>query len=392
MSIPADETPTGASLAASPQRYIEIRRITLHGAAVNAVIATLKLVFGFIGQSQALIADGVHSLSDLSNDFLLIFAAKHASRAADADHPYGHGRIETVFSVAQGLMLGAVGIGISIDAVRRLFNPELLLHPELSALLIALLALVCKETLYHYTMRAAKRLRSSMLRGNAWDHRSDAISSLLVVVGVAGSLAGLTYLDAVAAVAVALMVAKISWNLISHSVRDLIDTGLEEERVAAIRHAITSVNGVRKLHNLRTRRMGPDALVDVHIQVDPSISVSEGHYISDSVRSRVMREVEEVQDVLVHIDPEDDERTRPSSGLPSREEVMSILYRHWENLDEAQAIENVTLHYLDGKIHVEVLLPLAKMGDLAKAQEAAKNLSRLAQEEDSIADVRVRFY
>lgn len=392
MNQPAEEAPLGTSLAASPQRYAEIRRITLHGAAVNAVIATLKLTFGFIGQSQALIADGVHSLSDLSNDFLLIFAAKHASRAADADHPYGHGRIETVFSVAQGLMLGAVAIGIGIDAIRRLFKPELLMHPELSALLIALLALVCKETLYHYTMRAAKRLRSSMLRGNAWDHRSDAISSLLVVVGVGGSLAGLTYLDAVAAVAVALMVAKIGWNLIAHAVRDLIDTGLEEERVAAIRRAISSVNGVRKLHSLRTRRMGPDALVDVHIQVDPAISVSEGHYISDSVRSRVMREVEEVQDVLVHIDPEDDERTRPSSGLPSREEVMAILYRHWENLEEAQAIENVTLHYLDGKIHVEVLLPLAKMGDLAKAQEAAEKLSRLAQEEDSIADVRIRFH
>lgn len=346
-------------IASDPQRYSEIRRVTLHGAAVNAVIATLKLLFGFIGHSQALIADGFHSLSDLSNDFLLLLAAKHASRGADDDHPYGHGRIETMFSVGQGLMLGGIGIAIGIDAVRRLFNPELLLQPELSALLIALLALVFKEALYHYTMRAAKRLRSSMLRGNAWDHRSDAVSSLLVVVGVAGSLAGLTYLDAVAAVAVALMVVKIAWNLVFHAMKDLIDTGLEAERVAAIRNTIQTVDGVRHFHHLRTRRMGPDALVDVHIQVDPLLSVSEGHFISETVRQRVIREIDEVQDVLVHIDAEDDEVSSRCNHLPGRSRVREIFEQAWQGIEAAREIKRMTLHYIGGKIVAEVTLPLS---------------------------------
>ena len=378
-------------VASDPQRYAEIRRVTLHGAAVNAVIATFKLVFGFIGQSQALIADGFHSLSDLSNDFLLILAAKHASRDADDDHPYGHGRIETLFSVGQGLMLGGIGIAIGIDAVRRLFNPQLLLKPEISALLIALLALVFKEMLYHYTMRAAKRLRSSMLRGNAWDHRSDAVSSLLVVVGVAGSLAGLTYLDAVAAVAVALMVVKIAWNLVFHAMKDLIDTGLEAERVEAIRNSILAVDGVRHFHHLRTRRMGPDALVDVHIQVDPLLSVSEGHFISETVRQRIIKEIDEVQDVLVHIDAENDESSAQSLYLPGRSRVYEILKKAWEEIEAASSIQRMTLHYIGGKIVAEVTLPLSAAQTKADAEQLTLRMKSAIADNEKFERVDIYF-
>lgn len=356
-------------VAADPRRYAEIRRVTIHGALVNAVIATLKLIFGFAAHSQALIADGLHSLSDLSNDFLLLYAARHASRGADEDHPYGHGRIETLFSVVQGLMLGGFGIAIGYDAIRRLFHPEQLMQPELVALFIALLSVGLKEGLYHYTIRAAKRLRSSMLRGNAWDHRSDAISSVLVVVGVAGSLAGLTYLDAVAAVAVALMVVKIAWSLVFHAMRDLIDTGLEAERVAAIRNTICSVDGVRHFHHLRTRRMGPDALVDVHIQVDPLLSVSEGHFISETVRRRLICEIDEVQDVLVHIDAENDEKSSQCNHLPGRSQVRELFDQAWHGIEAARHIKSMTLHYIGGKIVAEVVLPLATV---ASTEEAAR--------------------
>lgn len=356
-------------VASDPQRYAEIRRVTILGALGNAVIATLKLIFGVVAHSQALIADGLHSLSDLSNDFLLLYAARHASRDADEDHPYGHGRIENLFSVVQGLMLGGFGIAIGYDAIRRLFHPEQLLQPELVALFIALLSVAVKESLYHYTIRAAKRLRSSMLRGNAWDHRSDAISSVLVVVGVAGSLAGLTYLDAVAAVAVALMVVKIAWSLVFHAMRDLIDTGLEAERVAAIRSAIQSVDGVRYFHHLRTRRMGPDALVDVHIQVDPLLSVSEGHFISETVRQRIVSEIDEVQDVLVHIDAENDEESSRCCHLPGRSQVREIFDQAWHGIEAARHIKSMTLHYIGGKIVAEVVLPLTT---ISSAEEAVR--------------------
>jgi len=361
-------------VAADPRRYAEIRRVTIHGALGNAIIATLKLVYGYLAHSQALIADGLHSLSDLSNDFLLLYAAKHASRDADEDHPYGHGRIETLFSVVQGLMLGGFGLAIGYDAVRRLFHPETLMQPETVALFIALLSVAVKEGLYHYTIRAAKRLRSGMLRGNAWDHRSDAISSVLVVVGVAGSLAGLTYLDAVAAVAVALMVVKIAWNLVFHAMKDLIDTGLEAERVAAIKGAIRSVDGVRHFHHLRTRRMGPDALVDVHIQVDPLLSVSEGHFISETVRQRVVREIDEVQDVLVHIDAENDEESSNCHQLPGRSRVREIFDKAWEGIEAARDVKRMTLHYIGGKIVAEIALPLNTISSPVEADRLRQQM------------------
>lgn len=361
-------------VAADPRRYAEIRRVTIHGALGNAIIATLKLIYGFLAHSQALIADGLHSLSDLSNDFLLLYAAKHASRDADEDHPYGHGRIETLFSVVQGLMLGGFGLAIGYDAVRRLFHPETLMQPETTALFVALLSVAVKEGLYHYTIRAAKRLRSGMLRGNAWDHRSDAISSVLVVVGVAGSLAGLTYLDAVAAVAVALMVVKIAWNLVFHAMKDLIDTGLEAERVAAIKSAIRSVDGVRHFHHLRTRRMGPDALVDVHIQVDPLLSVSEGHFISETVRQRVVREIDEVQDVLVHIDAEDDEKSSNCHQLPGRSRVREIFDKAWEGIEAARDVKRMTLHYIGGKIVAEIALPLNTISSPVEADRLRQQM------------------
>ena len=184
--------------------------------------------------------------------------------------------------------------GISYDAVRRLFEPELLLQPGPWALAAAVASILVKEAIYHYTMRSARRLRSRLLRANAWHSRGDAISSFVVLLGVAGTMAGLPYLDAIAAVGVAAMIAKIAWDLSWNSARELIDTALDAEEVAAIRSKILAVNGVRELHRLRTRRSGSDALVDVHLLVDPTLSVSEGHQIGEMVRSRLIGEIEDV--------------------------------------------------------------------------------------------------
>lgn len=376
---------------AGDKRFREIRRVTVVGMFVNAVLATMKLLWGYFGHSQALIADGLHSLSDLSNDFLLLYAAKHATRDADAEHPYGHGRIETVFCIAQGLLLGAFAVFIAMDAGQRLFQPERLLQPEPIALLIAALSVIGKEAMYQYTIRAARRLRSNMLRGNAWDHRSDAISSVIVIVGVGGTLAGLAYLDALAAIGVALMIIKISLTLIWQSIRELIDTALETEQVERIRDRILQVHGVRRVHMLRTRKSGGDALVDVHIQVDPRLSVSEGHRISDQVRGDLIAGIDEVADVTVHIDPEDDETVSPCDHLPLRDAVLASLRREWRGLAAAAAIEDVTLHYLDGRIHVEVVLPLEWAADRAAAAALAGEFQRGAAAVEGIGSVRLLF-
>jgi cation diffusion facilitator family transporter len=340
-------------------RYRETVKVTLIGAVIDLLLGVFKILFGFLSQSQALIADGVHSLSDLATDGIVLYAAKHAHTEADEEHPYGHGRFETVATVGLGIALLLVAVGISIDATLRLFNPEKLLIPGMGALVVAAISIVSKEAIYHYTMHVARKYNSSMLRANAWHSRSDAISSVVVLVGVAGSMAGLWYLDAIAAIGVGLMIAKIGWDLAWHSIRELVDTGLDTERVEAIRQTILDVDGVVSLHVLRTRRMAGEALVDVHIQVAPHISISEGHYVSETVRARVIKEIEEVADVMVHIDPENDEVTPPNTGLPLRRKLMAQLEQQWQGLAAARRIEEVTLHYLEGQIQVELKLPLA---------------------------------
>jgi cation diffusion facilitator family transporter len=372
-------------------RYAEVRRVTLVGALVNLVVAVVKLVAGFVGQSQSLIADGFHSVADLASDFLVLFAAKHGSRAADADHPYGHGRIETMATVALGGALIVTGIGLGWDAVSRMLSPEALLHPGAFALAVAFLSVFAKEWVYQYTIRCARKLNSSLLKANAWHSRSDAIASVVAAVGIAGTMLGYTYLDAIAAVAVALMIAKIGWDLAWQGVHELIDTGLENEQVVAIRKLILSVDGVRAVHSLRSRRMGGGALVDVHVLVDPELSVSEGHFVSQTVHDRLVRDVAEVRDVLVHIDPEDDEASVPTNGLPGREEVLARLRPHWAEIPGTERIEKTTLHYLDGKVLIEVALPLAEMGSIEAAQRFSRALINTAIHAPEVGSIRVYF-
>jgi len=369
-------------------RYQEIRKVTLVGAVVDLVLGVAKIIVGVIASSQALIADGIHSLSDLATDFLVLFAAKHAHREADDEHPYGHGRIETVATVVLGVSLVAVAVGISYDAIRRLMAPELLLHPGWLALLVALISVLSKELIYQYTVRAARRLRSKMLRANAWHSRTDAISSIIVVIGVIVTMLGYPTFDALAAVAVALMVAKIGWDLLWKSLQELIDTALDPERVEAIRETIMAVDGVRTCHMLRTRHSGSDALVDVHILVDPALSVSEGHQIGEAVRWRLIKTIDDVSDVTVHIDPEDDEQASSCAGLPLRDEVLRRLEQQWQHLDIGERLDKVVVHYLDGQVHVEVFLH-STGEDSQQLSELSRAIRESAQGAQDIGDVSV---
>ncbi len=364
-------------------RYKEIRWVTLVGSAIDLSLGVLKLIFGYLANSQALIADGVHSISDLATDFMVLFAAKHGSRDADETHPYGHGRFETLATVALGIALIVVAAGIAWDAIERLFNPDELLQPGFWALAVAILSVLSKEWIYHYTMHVAKKLKSNMLKANAWHSRSDAISSVIVVIGIIGTMSGLDYLDSVAAVLVGAMVAKIGWDLAWQSVHELVDTALDPERVAIIRNEILGVGGVRELHMLRTRMMGGEALVDVHVIVDPKLSVSEGHYIGEKVRKRLIEEVEEVTDVMVHVDPEDDEQMKPSLGLPTRSWVRSQLEERWADFPLAKKIDRLVLHYLDGKMELEICLP----GEMV-VEDQGKQLEMMRQEALKLEQIR----
>jgi cation diffusion facilitator family transporter len=207
----------------------ETKRVTLIGALVNLLLSVIKVIFGVISQSHSLVADGIHSLSDLISDGVIYAAAHHAHQEPDEKHPYGHGRFETAATLALGGVLILVAVGIIWDAADRLFNPERLLQPTALALLVAVISILAKELLYHYTVRVAQRIRSDMLKANAWHHRSDAVSSVAVLIGVGGTMAGLPYLDAIAAVVVGLMIARIGWELGQSAFQELVDSSLDEE-------------------------------------------------------------------------------------------------------------------------------------------------------------------
>jgi len=384
----------GKVLPKTSQRYKDTVRVTLIGSVIDFLLGVAKIFVGFTAQSQALIADGFHSLSDLVTDVAVLYAAKHSHQEADEDHPYGHGRIETVVTVGLGIALMGVAVGIMIDATNRLFNPNTLLSPGMLALVIATISVLSKEAIYQYTMVFARRYRSNMLKANAWHSRSDAISSIIVMVGIIGSMAGLMYLDAIAAIGVGIMIAKIGWDLAWHSLKELIDTGLEIERVQAIEKVILDVDGVNTLHILRTRQIGADALVDVHIQVEPHISVSEGHYISETVRSKLINEIEEVIDVMVHIDPEDDEHVPQITKLPLRHEILKKLDLAWANVEEAKKIDNITLHYLQGKIQIELLLPLSILHNMRPdiEKEVEQRFKKALENVEEIEKVSVYYH
>ncbi|RTZ67086.1 MAG: cation-efflux pump [Aquificaceae bacterium] len=357
--IPTTEsTPTPQKKTYSKQsRYEETRRVTLTGIIVNVLLSVAQLVGGVVAHSQALIADGFHTLSDLASDFVVLFAAKLASKDADEDHPYGHERIETVATVILGMALAGVAVGIGMNAIERLTQPERLLQPTLLALVFALFAIVAKEGLYQYTSYIAEKIDSNLLRANAWHHRSDAMSSLMVAVGVGASVFfQLPWLDAIAAILVAVMIFYMGARLILDSTMELVDTSVELDKVAKIKEFISDLEGVENLHLLRTRKMGHKVIADVHIQVNSFLSVSEGHFIAENVMQKTRKAFPEMTDITVHIDPEDDESCSLCTELPSRNQLMGELYPHLQESGLTKSIQNIVLHYISGKIDMEIYL------------------------------------
>lgn len=362
------------------ERYSVTQKVTLVGAIVNIILAAAQIVGGLVTQSQALIADGFHTLSDLVTDFVVLIAAKMASKDADDDHPYGHERIETIATVILGLALAGVAVGIALDAIQRLMHPESLLQPTGLAIVIALFGILCKEGLYQYTHRAGEKVNSSLLKANALHHRSDAISSVIVAIGVAASVIfSLPWLDALAAIAVAALIFYMGAQLILDSAMELVDTAWDSDKVDAMVLTIGTISGVQSVHMLRTRKMSNNVLVDVHIQVSPHISVSEGHHIAEQVMSEIQKKYDEVSDIVVHIDPEDDETAAPSKDLPSRESILAEIQPIIASADLAYSADNITLHYLDGQVEIELQLD---------EQPSSEQLTAISIQCNDIPDVR----
>jgi len=284
------------------ERIAAATRSTWVSVVVNLVLTVLQIAAGIFSKSQALIADGIHSLSDLVADFVVLLASHHSRKDADADHPYGHHRFETAASLVLGLLLLAVGLGMLWSAVRKLESPETVQEVHVLALWVAGGALVSKELLFRYMLAVAKRVKSSMLVANAWHARSDAASSLVVGLGIVGNLAGYPILDPIAALIVGAMVTKMGWAFSWEALHDLMDRAVDEEEVAAIRQTLLDTPGVEGVHDLRTRKMGDMIVVDAHLEVDAGLSVEAGHDIAVAARNRVLQR-HRVLNLMTHLDP-----------------------------------------------------------------------------------------
>lgn len=391
MAAEGDFAPgTDGGRATDPERYRASRKATWIGVLTNLVLALVKGVGGVLAHSQALVADALHSLSDLLTDAVVLIALRLGAQEPDADHPYGHGRFETLATVVLGTILVGAGLGIAVNAAMRLAEGGIPL-PTWPALVAALFSIAANEWLYHVQVRIGRKHRAASVVANAWHHRSDALSSVAALIGIGGSMMGWVVLDTVAAMAVALMVVWAGGRLGWEAVQELVDTALPEAEMERLRRQLLMLEGVHSVHALKARRMGPDALVDVHIQVPGTISVSEGHQIAERARRHLIANHPEVSEVLVHVDPENDEQGIPL--LPQRQEVMAEVHRCLEEWSEPVSVRDQTVHYLEGCIRLELSVALAPELSLAEAHRHANALrDHLRRCAGPVDDVQVHLY
>ncbi len=370
-------------------RTREAQRATWVSVLVNLLLTVAQLIVGWFAHSQSLIAHGLHSFSDLLSDFLVIWASHQSAVPADRAHPYGHARVETAATLALGGSLTLIGAGILWESGKHLHAMDALPSVELSALWIAILTVVSKEGLYRYLIHVAEKLRSQLMTANALHTRADAASALVVVVGIGGALMGWQFLDALAAVVMGFMILRMGGSLAWGAIMELIDTALDESQVEQIRATLLSTPGVCGLHELRTRRMAHQALVDAHIQVDARISVSEGHRIAESARARVLRAHPEVLDVLVHVDPEDDLQPDASAvKLPGREALMAELQGL---IPDPALLRRVVLHYVGGKVEVELTVDAADFPEREVLSRLAQELAVVAEAMPAVVEIRLNY-
>lgn len=369
-------------------RYQQTRFIALCGGLKNFILAGLKIIFGIIGYSHGLLADGIHSLSDLIVDSVVIIASKFGNKAADEDHPYGHGRIETAATVFLALILAVAAFAIIINAFITIHATHINRMPTQIVLWIALSSILLNELLYFWTKYIANKIKSKLLMTNAWHHRSDSFSSIAVALGVIGAWLGFPKLDAIAAILVGLMILKIAWDFGWHSIRELVDTALSLEETEKIKLFIKEIPGVKAIHQLRTRSIAGSIFCDVHVLVDPSISVSEGHYIGQEVDKRLISSFPDITDVTVHIDTEDDELINLSYNLPDRNTLQKILKKHWQSVLPEITIKTAAFHYLEGKITIDLKLPIS----FSHQADLETKLKKIIATENFINDIRIFYY
>ncbi|MEE0972777.1 MAG: cation diffusion facilitator family transporter [Paludibacteraceae bacterium] len=293
----------------SNEREKEIYKVTIVGSFVNLLLLIFKFVSGIVGHSAAMIADAVHSLSDFVTDILVLVFVKISSKPADKDHRYGHGKFETLATAIIGAVLMAVGIGIfyqGATSIYAVYNGQVLSSPGYIALVAAAVSIVFKEGVYWYTTIKGKKLNSQAVVANAWHHRSDAFSSIGTLLGIGGAILGgekWAVLDPIAAVVVSIFIIKVSISILYGSMQELLEHALPKTVQEEIKQIILSVDGVSEPHHLRTRRVGGNYAIEVHIRMDGNLSLNEAHHLTSLVENKLKEKYGEGTNLSVHAEP-----------------------------------------------------------------------------------------
>lgn len=300
-------------------QFIDIRNIIVKGGVfmdtktanrvsvitifMNLILSLIKFIIGFAAHSQALISDAVHSASDVVSTIAVIFGINLASKKSDRDHPYGHERIECIFSIILSMLLFATGVGIGISAIKTIINGTEIEIPGKAALAAAFISIVVKEWMYHYTKHAAKKINSSSMMADAWHHRSDALSSVGSLIGIGGAILGYPIFEPAASIVICVFIVKASYDIFMEAVNSLVDSSCSDEEIEQMRNVISSVEGVKSIDLLMTRRFGSKVYVDVEISEDGSITLFDAHKTAEAVHDSIEKNFKNVKHCMVHVNP-----------------------------------------------------------------------------------------
>lgn len=362
-------------------------KATLVGAFANLLLSVVKFIGGVMGNSTALVADALHSLSDLLTDAIVLATHKIGQIPADSNHPYGHGRAETIGATIVGAVIILAGIWIGYDVSQVIASGSKLVPTWLAAG-AAMLSILVNEGIFHYTRIVGEKTNSPAIIANAWHHRSDAISSVAALIGILGAHFGYSIMDPLAGGVVALMILKVGYEILTDGLRDLMDTGLSEDQTQEIQKIIDDIPEVIKYHDLRTRTLGGEIFMDVHILVDTDLTVTEGHAAAERVRRSLINAFDRVQDVLVHVDGEEDHKLLQIYAS-TREDLVKIVDPMIADVDATLKRTGLRVHHLKGTTLIEIHLQVDPHKSIREMNPLLEDLKERLKSAPEIDDVRI---
>ncbi len=362
-------------------------KATLISSVSDVTLAAVKFAAGTLGHSSALIADALHSLTDLATDFVSFVSLKISHQEPDEDHPYGHGRAETIGTAVIGAVVGVVGLWLAWEQVIALEQGSEN-RPTWIAAAAAAGSMLIKEAMYWYTLAIGKEARSESVIANAYHHRSDSLSSLAALIGIGGAAMGYHAMDPLAAVIVGLMIIHMGGKITWDAVQNLMDSGLSREELAELQRIIESVPNVLHHHDIKTRRAGRDVFIDCHIQVPPRISVSEAHNIAETVRHDLRQRGAHVTDAMIHIDAEDD-----SEGGRLYQDQRAVVEKAAIEIlalfPDVRLAEDIVIHYFLKNLAVSIALESENEHTIAEARRAAVRIKNKLFETGIVTEVNI---